>query len=268
MYSMLNERNIYRYDVGYYGLLTAVHYDVTEYEVGSRFDRSPLTYLTIGIANKIRRAETLEKLMETPLMKKWSHLKFELNKPMLFLWFMYRIFYCVGFYLVDLGATKHTKDAAPSQSWHRGNQTHLIEGHCGMSYQSYSVILTMILVTQAMLSILFDICNLSLRIIGVCRSRLQFYVFWQHHGNFTFIRICQLMSSICILLRYFRTEQFEGRYLESIVVVFGTCLNIWVMLFFGQLMPVIGAFAAVIQAMVMVGGYSTCLTLQYLHVCL
>ena len=108
MYSMLNERNIYRYDVGYYGLLTAVHYDVTEYEVGSRYDRSPLTYLTIGIANKIRRAETLEKLMETPLMKKWSNLKFELNKPMLFLWFMYRIFFCVGFYLVDLGATKHT----------------------------------------------------------------------------------------------------------------------------------------------------------------
>ena len=178
MYSMLNKRNIYRYDVGYYGLLTAVHYDVTEYEIGSRFDKSPITYLTIRIATKIRRAETLEKLMKTPLMKKLSHLKFVLNKPMLFLWFIYRIFFCVGFYIVDLSATKHNSDVAPSQSWRQGNQTHLTEVHCGMSYQSYSVILTMILVAQAMISILFDICNVSLRIIGICRSRLQFYVFW------------------------------------------------------------------------------------------
>ena len=186
-----------------------------------------------------------------------GHLKFELNKPMLFLWLIYRIFFCVGFYVIDLSATKHNPDAATSQSWLPGNQTHLIEGHCGMSYQIYSVILTMILVAQAMISILFDICNVSLRIIGICRSRLQFYVFWQNHGNFTFIRICQLMSSVCILIRYFRYEQFEESYLESMVVVLGTCLNIWVMMFFGQLMPVIGTFAAVIQAMVNVSRVDT-----------
>ena len=43
MYSMLNEKNIYRYDVGYYGLLTVVHYDVTEYGIGSKHDKSPIT---------------------------------------------------------------------------------------------------------------------------------------------------------------------------------------------------------------------------------
>ena len=101
-YAMFNEDGVYRIPRGSNGMLYAVSYDVTEYEIGKRRAKSPLVALSNGLAAKITKDDEVLKLMATPLMKSWSSKKFSLNSPMIFLWFLSRVLLCVAFYFTDI----------------------------------------------------------------------------------------------------------------------------------------------------------------------
>ena len=248
MHAMMNEKNIYRYDIGYNGLLTVVRYDVTEYEIGARKNKSPLVRITEGISTKIAMGNDLRGLMATPLMKTWSNHKFHVNIPMLFLWFLHRLLFCVGFYMIDV-ITPHQ---GINVNGGNGSIVDIDELQCVNLFKREGIIWTIVLVVPAASIIIFDICEIIYGVVTLCKSRLEFTLFWQHPGNFTIFRCSQSLLAICVMVKFFRGNKFEDDYIESMIVVLGTCMNVWVLLFFGQLIPIIGAFAAVIQDMVKV----------------
>ena len=81
-----------------------VWYDVTEYECwlcpAGRRHRSPLELLSF-LTNSEVETTNARKFFEWPVFLTWSFIKFRMNRPLLLLWFIWRVFVTATLYLVN-----------------------------------------------------------------------------------------------------------------------------------------------------------------------
>ena len=81
-----------------------VWYDVTEYECwicpAGRRHRSPLELLSF-LTNSEIETTNARKFFEWPVFLTWSFIKFRMNRPLLILWFIWRVFVTATMYLIN-----------------------------------------------------------------------------------------------------------------------------------------------------------------------
>ena len=81
-----------------------VWYDVTEYECwicpAGRRHRSPLELISF-LTNSEVETTNARKFFEWPVFLTWSFIKFRMNRPLLILWFIWRVFVTATMYFIN-----------------------------------------------------------------------------------------------------------------------------------------------------------------------
>ena len=162
------------------------------------------------------------------------------------MWFIYRIFFCITFYL-SAALNNRLTESSKSQ-YVSSNCTTAPTENCREINGTPECIWKLVYTIPAIITLIFDTGDVCLSIYDVVHLSYLRYRFNVNPINFIFFRCSHTLMSLAVLVQAAR-EGEEHDYMASTIIVAGTCMNIWSLLFFLQLVPVIGSFASVIQDM-------------------
>ena len=285
MECILRTRDVYAIHKSTEGAYEHVWYDITDYETtqNERLNKSPLTLLTqmskIGV-NRINKGN----LLNSPLMQSWNNLKKVSNRPVLLIWFVFRLIYHA---LVFFSAHNFTIVLSIGNSIERVEllvkQLNLTIGDahlCAEVESFYSnftdcerpalkrivcndhtpFAITSIVMVASVIMVCFDI-YITIKKWYYGRSDHKNFIPFPMRGEMistafyfrvqSLVNVTLVLTFLLLVCLRFLPVSLQG-YTKSVIFVMfisTTLLNIWALLFFFQCMPYIGHFVIAVQKM-------------------
>ena len=251
--AMLETKDVYKIHESYGGSYKYIFYDVTEYEVGDRMDKSPLYYLTLSTDSTSMTTEFAD-FMEWKPIKQWCKSKTKANAPIMFFWFLIRLLYSINHMV--LASNRLSYSGGKHESSISDNYTNYTQYICSDAQpielgQTTRTMLLSYGIMHSVFVLIYDVVDL-LHLVSKKR-----YVFPQGRysersilqTNMTF-RNNQFVTAFAIIIlysTYLAGYNSRGSILTSaleLVTTFGIYTS---MLFYALVLPYIGFHLVIIQ---------------------
>ena len=248
--AILQTPGIYLAKVEKHGPLIHKWYDLTEYEsfgAGTRRDFSPINFLLELSESNIYSDECRALLSQAPT-RQWVDAKMQISRPFLFGWFFIRISY--------LGAYLLFENSEFTTTHHNSNSTILGCGNAVFDLPTWARMAATIYVFMlSLLILLVDVFEAANFLLHNGRWRL-----WRAEGiirgrkaglHYSFYRVSLLLF---VAMAMFGSTAWLFPVLKIPLMgeftrIGASLLMPWTLLYFVQLLPSIGYFTVVIQAM-------------------
>ena len=237
--AIMNTPGVYLRKEQVYGLTTYKWYDITEYEsTGSNFRnfRSPLLLMSC-VDSAAANTNTFCKFIESSAVQAWYAKKYRMNLPIIFLWFLIRALFVAAYILLslDMGVLETT----------RSELDRCIPGNALILAPSIRFSVTTYLVTQACMTVLFDIGN-GLQLLLSPKYRPLFRMVSGKKNllaQITYYRVCYFFFCffimICAPAMYGMRHKVATDLVDYSRVVTPFTAT-WSLLYFMQLVPKLG----------------------------
>ena len=223
------------------------YFDITEYILGNRCDRSPVKAM-LHLEEKKLSLRSTQMLLQDDPMKSWFRAILYANIPFLILWFFVRLFLFGSMILVDLQS--FPTYVCPYGSFNMSRACAYTTGF-NEYLPGYWHPLGKTVIVVVLLSLLDDIINLILFIFRrprwLGRTVYGKKVTCVRYNFYRIIHICCLCGYLLQVL----LKEFTNRYIGIMNFVVA-CGFVWSFLFFLQIIPVLGNYVIATQRMVRV----------------
>ena len=252
---ILKTDGVYRFHMWSEGLHHYVCYDVTDYEIlpaRRRRSMSPLVMLSQTSLDKITSTETCNTIF-SQVMNKWMSLKIKSNILLLILWVIFR-FAFITLYMINDSNLEDEESTLNTTGLNITDYPKLTLGCFYTSVVGYEDVITsqILRYTQIFLCILiliFDIIEGAFSYLSLCLQKWK-----REHTRKSpavpnlFYRVVQLAFVISVLTLRFARYVNSRNFMDAVSIA-ATLLCIPTMMFFMQLLPIVGHYVIIIQRM-------------------
>ena len=226
--------------------------DVTEYETGERYSKSPLNMLAYLDSKKLSNAGTVE-FIQSSIFKSWMAAKMKTNAMPLLLWVMYRLLLLICYIVTDVNV-KLIKDLFGE------NSSKLICEELGYVEINYTGTLSMIIIMIVVMG-----GSLILTTIIYFRDyKVRLFIFkYNIYGKKTlasntgFFHVQELifcLAMISAIVLFFDTmsngASDKRALLFAVTRLIIPLVCTWLIIYFLQLVPLLGSFIVSVQGMI------------------
>ena len=243
-----------------------VYYDVTEYEDITKLEQwrqhtSPIRQLVNIGEDCLKDPFTISLFQPGSIIHTWAQSKYNINKPLLRVWFYVRMSYFMSylFYDTDEHWMKNL-NGIPSDMAEDVNVTHNASFVYCADFTSVRLspttitALTYYFIIYWIGATLFDLKD----IYEIFRSLKQIFKYVAHshaamkqpvHKNF-YYKLCNVIT-VNLIMAIMVMQYYDKRSTTTDVLrIIATCCGIWTPLFFVQVVPGVGHFVVIVQRII------------------
>ena len=226
-------------------------HDITEYESGSRKDKSPLRYIAHLQKEKLKD-RCIAGIVLGPLFMAWINAKIKQNWLPAILWLLIRLSFMVTYFMFDV-------DVSYMEMMYPGNiSLYTCPDLVVILSKEVRYTVTVILVAVAVALLVFDIFDcIRFKCQGYDKTVKHLFGYKNLIVNTTYYRLCQffMYTSVLICVPFLMTR--SGTNVSSGIIlliditkVITPIMCVWSVLYFVQLLPVVGSSIISIQGMI------------------
>ena len=227
-------------------------HDITEYESGRRKNKSPLRFMAHLQKEKLTD-DCIAGIVLGPLFSAWINAKIKQNWLPAILWLLIRLSFMVTYFIFDVDVSYMRKRYQGNFSLYTCPDLVVILSR-GVRYT-----VTTTLVTAAVALLVFDIVDcIRFKCQGYDRTLKHLFGYKHLIVNTTYYRLCQffMYTSILISVPLLMTRSGNNNTSSAVILliditkVITPIMCVWSVLYFVQLLPVVGSSIISIQGMI------------------